>query len=106
MSNPSERIARYAYRFWKRAGMTEWPTVRQVARSLGVRQRTISDYGGVDYEVTSYEYADDDDGGYAIGDQFVESLIDEVEVDWCKYWLSWSRRCVCGKHLIVRELPV
>lgn len=44
--NLSERIAKYAYRYWMRAGMTEWPSVRRTARALRIRQTDIEEAEG------------------------------------------------------------
>lgn len=88
-------VAEYAYRYWKRSGMTEWPTVRRASKSLGISQKDIEECQGNDYQLTGY--SDDE----PVGDWFVEAMIDDVERDWCKYWLPYSRRCVCGRHLQV-----
>ena len=95
----SEAIAKFAYRHWMRHGMTEWPRVRHVARSLNVSQKEIAECEGNDYELTGYR---DDD---PLGDLFVEADLPEVELAWCEYWRPFSRGCCCGQHLIVAELP-
>lgn len=92
----STRIAEYAYRHWQRAGMTEWPTVRQVARAMKVPQSVVEESDGYDhYMLTGYNYQDEDE---RIGDLYVEASIPAVDVAWCGYWLPYSRGCFCGKH--------
>lgn len=92
---PAERIAAYAYRFWMRADMTAWPTVRQVARAVHVKQVDIDECAGDGhYDLTGYNCED-----FEHGDYFVEATTRPVEVAWCKYWLPLSGgRCICGEH--------
>jgi hypothetical protein len=95
----SDLIAGYAYRFWIRRGMTEWPTVRHAARSLGITQGDIAECESGEYYLCGYR---DDE---PLGDLTVEAATDAVEVAWCKYWLPYSRSCCCGRHLQVIALP-
>jgi hypothetical protein len=87
-----EKIAGYAYRYWRRAGMTKWPTVRQAARATGIRQKEIEKCEGDSYMLTGYQRDE------PLGEMFVEAQTDDVDRDWCEYWLPYSRHCVCGKH--------
>lgn len=89
------RTADYAYRYWKRSGLTEWPTVRQAARATGISQREIEERSGVDYDLTGFEED-------PLGDQHVEAQTDEAEAAWCEYWLPLTKQCVCGTHRSLR----
>lgn len=91
----AERVAAYAYRHWIEAGMTEWPTVRQTARALRIRQCDIDECSGDGhYDLTGYNCED-----FERGDYFVEATTHPVEVAWCAYWLPYSgNRCICGDH--------
>lgn len=85
MTEPTtaDRIASCAYRHWKRASMTEWPTVRVVCRRLRINQRAIDDCeGDGPYITSSYNVH----GGQPRGDHFVEAMTDEVDRDWDAYW--------------------
>jgi hypothetical protein len=88
------RIANYAYRHWIAAGMTEWPTVRQAARALRIRQEEIDECAGDGhYDLTGFNCED-----FSHGDYFVEATTPEVEKVWCAYWLPYSKGCYCGHH--------
>lgn len=83
----NERIARAAYRHWKQHDMTQWPIVRQLARSLRIRQQIFEDCSGDGlYQLTGVNVED-----VRIGDLYVEATTPEVERDWCAYWLPLIR---------------
>lgn len=90
----SRRIANYAYRFWVKAEMTEWPTVRRVARALRIKQADVDDceYAG-EYTLTGYNCED-----FETGDHLVEAMTRDVDIAWCAYWLPLSSGCICGEH--------
>jgi hypothetical protein len=94
MPSLGERIADCAYRHWKRAGMTEWPTVRQVARRLHIRHSVFEECDGEHFMLTGYNCDD-----FESGDFFVEASTPAVEADWCAYWMPYSRGCFCGNHI-------
>ncbi len=80
------RIANVAYRFWIRAEMTEWPTVRYVARRLGLRQLDIEECeGDGTFMLTMWNAYDQ-----KLGDYFVEADTPAVEAAWSDYWKDWS----------------
>lgn len=79
----SEKIAQYAYRHWMKKGMTEWPSVRQTARALGIRQSEIEEESGMgDFQTTQY-YCHPPE---PFGDHSVEAMTPEVEAAWAKYY--------------------
>lgn len=85
--NTADRIARYAFRFWKRAGMTEWPSVRQTARSLRITQGEVEDHSGDGpFFLTSYYTRPPE----PLAEHFVEADTAEVEQTWEKYWSDWN----------------
>ena len=89
-----DQIGAYATRYWKRNRMEKWPTVREVARGLGISQKLVesaADDG--DLMLTGYNVED-----VRLGDLTVEVDSSEVEQAWCGYWLPYSRGCVCGAH--------
>lgn len=79
-----QRIARYAYRYWMRAGMTEWPSVRQTARALGLKQAEIEEAsnGYDDYQLTQYFCNPPE----PLADHSVEAMTPEVDEAWRKYY--------------------
>lgn len=79
----SERIAKYAYRYWMRQGMAEWPTVRQTARALGLRQAEIEEAGNGydDFQLTQYFC----DPAQPLAEHSVEAVTQDVDEAWCKY---------------------
>jgi hypothetical protein len=92
MKNLEQRAARYATRHWLAASMTSWPTVRQVARALRVRQVEV-------------EEASEGCGSLMLqgcncarGDLEVVADTPEIERAWCEYWRPYSARCFCGQH--------
>jgi hypothetical protein len=98
MIRPADRIAGYAYRYWHRHAMTEWPTVRQVRRALRLCNAEIENCSGDGpYQLTGYNFED-----AALGNLFVEADTPEVERAWCGYWLPYSAGCYCGHH---KHLP-
>ena len=73
MEHLHERIARYVERSFQKSGMTEFPTVRQVARALGLRQGLVE--AAIDDDPTgrlmlTFWYAEDQ----RLGDHFMETL--------------------------------
>ena len=91
---PPLTIARYAYRHWLRAGMTQWPTVRTAAHALRCRQQIIADDDGGDHYFTEGHNFQ----GASYGDLHIVATLLAVEVAWCAYWLPYSRGCYCGEH--------
>ncbi len=86
----AERIAHCAYRHWKAADLTEWPTVRQVAKRLGITNRDIEECEGDGaYITTSWNVF----GGTPYGEHFVEAMTDEVDRAWDEYWKPYARSC-------------
>lgn len=86
---PGERIAACAYRHWKRAGMTEWPTVAQVCRRLRIRQSLVEECEGDGYYMlTAWNVV----GGQRLGENFVEANTPEVEREWAAYWARWTHQ--------------
>lgn len=79
----ADRIAAYAYRYWSRAKMEEWPTIRMAARALRLRQVDIEECeGDGTFILTAYNVG----GGTPLGDHFIEAETPEVERDWAAYW--------------------
>ena len=68
-----QRVERYAERYFQRSGRTEFPTVRQVARALRLRQRevemAVEDHPTSNLFLTMYNV----EGGTPLGEQFVET---------------------------------
>lgn len=90
----NERVAAFSYRYWRRRGMTAWPTVREVCRALRYRQGLIEDMAGDGlYQLTGFNFVGD-----RLGDLHVEATTPQVDVDWCAHWLPFSRGCYCGAH--------
>jgi len=85
MADLSKRIADYAYRFWMRAGMTEWPSVKRTARSLRIRQEDIenAEHGG-DFCITQYLC----DPPEPFGDHNVEAMTPAVDEAWKQYYAA------------------
>jgi hypothetical protein len=79
----SERIAGYAYRYWMRKHMTEWPSVRQTARALGIRQSDIGDeeHSG-DFCTAQYNC----DPPQPFGDHDVQAMTPAVSAAWEQYY--------------------
>lgn len=85
----ADRIAHCAYRHWRAAGLTEWPTVRQVAKRLGITNKAIEEYeGDGPYITTAWDVL----GGTPYGEHFVEAMTDEVDRAWEEYWKPYSRQ--------------
>lgn len=80
-----ERIARYAYRRWMRAGMTAWPTVRETARGLRIGRSLIEECEGDGfYSLTAYHTSPPQE----LAEHYVEADTPEVEKAWAAYWGS------------------
>jgi hypothetical protein len=83
---PAERIAACAYRHWIKAGMTEWPEVRVVARRLRVSQRLIDQCSGDGpYLLQGYNVED-----WKLGDLEVCAMTEQVDEAWAKYWAAYN----------------
>lgn len=69
-----QRVERYAERYFQRSGQHDWPTVRQAARSLKLRQseieQAVDDNENLDL---TYWYVQGIDR-VPIGDWFVEAI--------------------------------
>lgn len=90
----AERVARYAYRYWMRHHMEQWPTVAEAANALKIRRSDIEDCcGDGPYQLTGYNRQK-----YTLGDLHVEAMTADVEAAWCAYWLPFSAGCYCGRH--------
>lgn len=97
MSDLASQIAGYAFRYWKRHGMTEWPSVARTARALGVRQSEIEEAsnGYDDFQLTQY-YCHPPQ---PLGEHSVEAMTPDVDRAWCEYWRPMNAdRCSCGLH--------
>lgn len=79
----SEKIAKYAYRFWMRKGMTEWPTVRQTAHALRVRHQDIQDEEACGDFCTAQYYCCPPQ---PFGDHDVQAMTADVDAAWKKYY--------------------
>lgn len=95
MANLSQQIAGYAYRYWMRRGMTAWPTVRETAHALRIRQTEIEDRQG---DGLFGLEAWNTNPPQSLGEHYVSAETPEVDVAWCGYWLPYSRGCDCGQH--------
>lgn len=81
----SKRIADYAYRHWMRAGMTKWPTVRQTAQALRIRQSQIADEENCgDFCTAQYNC----DPPQPFGDHDVQAMTPAVSAAWERYYAS------------------
>jgi hypothetical protein len=97
--NLSQRIAGYAVRRWKACGMTGWPTVRETARALRIRQSEIEDREGDGlFFFEAYNTLPDE----PLANHFVHAQTHDVDVALCAYWLPYSRGCDCGEHRSVQ----
>lgn len=82
----ADRIARYACRYWARAKMEKWPTVREVCKALRLRIVDIEECDGDGtYMLTAYNVQ----GGMPMSEHFVEADTPEVERDWLAYWAPY-----------------
>lgn len=78
-----DRVAQYAYRYWMRHNMEEWPEVRTVARALRVKQADIDDHQGYGtYTISQYNT----DPPQPLGNGSVEAMIPEVDAAWEAYY--------------------
>lgn len=72
-----ERVWRYAEKYFQRHHKTKFPSVRRVAKSIGMKQGDVLEacYGDPDGALilTGYNYCDEGDRGYP-GDLTVETL--------------------------------
>lgn len=83
----AEKIAGYAFRFWKRSGMTDWPTVRQTARALRLRQEDIDEHSGDGaFYLTSYYTAPPE----PLANHYVNADTPAVQAAWESYWAAWD----------------
>lgn len=68
-----QRVERYVEGYFQRSGRTDWPTVRQVARAVKLRQRevemAVEDHPAGNLMLTMYNV----EGGTPLGEQFVET---------------------------------
>jgi hypothetical protein len=84
----AERIAACAYRHWMRAKMTEWPTVRQVCKRLGLRHVDIEECDGDGpYLTETWDVRPTE----PYGQHFVVAMTDEVDRAWDEYWKPYNR---------------
>ena len=82
MKSISRKISEYAYQFWMRHQMTEWPTVRQTAKSLSIKQAEIENAAGEEYCTQSYNCYPPQ----PFGEHEVCAMIPEVDEAWRHYY--------------------
>lgn len=84
---PIDRIVRYGERYWHRARHERWPTVREVARALRMKQSDVLDCAGDQCRdrssvmLTGYNWQD-----VRAGDLMVEIQSPRVDAWWDEYW--------------------
>lgn len=79
----ADRIAACAVRFWKRAGLTEWPTVRRVSKTLRIPQGAVESHAPDGPYITT---AWNTERPEPFGEHYVEAMTPDVDAEWQKYW--------------------